>query len=65
MLAIVYGVPFLINLLIVILVVAVFLFGLAWVVNQMAPPQPFRMLIWGIVAIVLLIAMLRFFGVGI
>ncbi len=53
------AVTFLIGLIFVCIVIAL----IGYVVDKMAPPEPVRWAVWGIVLIVILVGALKFFGV--
>lgn len=63
MLAFVLSLSTLVNALGLLLVVCVLVGLIAYCVNQMNPPEPFRWLIWGIIILAILIGSLKFFGV--
>jgi hypothetical protein len=63
-LAIVFSASTMISLLIALIIGCVILAVIAYIVNQMAPPQPIRWAIWGIVLVVVLILAIHFYGAG-
>jgi len=52
-----------VSALIALIVICVVIALIAYVVNQMAPPEPIRWAIWGIVLVVILVTALRYAGV--
>jgi hypothetical protein len=64
MLAIAFGVPFLLNLVVVLIVACAVIALIAWIMRQAGFPAPVGWIVWGIVIVVVLIAALRLFGVS-